>query len=30
MRPGGQEMNKRFKDVLALPTDKFEYRWEAD
>jgi len=30
MMPGGQELNKRFKDVLALPPDKFEYRWEAD
>ncbi len=30
MMPGGSEMNKRFKDVLTLPPDKFEYRWEAD
>lgn len=30
MMPGGQEMNKKLKDVLALAPDKFEYRWEAD
>lgn len=28
--PGGKEMSKNLKDCLALSTEDFEYRWEAD
>ncbi|HAW57828.1 MAG TPA: AIPR protein [Bacteroidales bacterium] len=30
MLPGGQELSKRLKEILALGNEDFEYRWEAD
>jgi len=30
MIPGGQELNKKLKETLALGNEDFEYRWEAD
>ena len=30
MMPGGQEISKNLKETLSLPTEDFEYRWEAD